>query len=80
MRLQPFHPPWWNNTPARSNFWLGRYDEALQAVNVSFEREPQLVYSLVDRTTIMSGMGRMEEAKLAAEEFIRRSPNYTIDI
>ncbi len=79
LKLQPFYQAWWQNIVAMSNFWLGNYDTALEAIEIVYARTPDHNFTLVYKTVILGAMGRTEAARAAGEDLLNRQPDFTID-
>jgi TolB-like protein/class 3 adenylate cyclase len=77
MKLDPFHPTWFNFPIAADHFDKGEYEAALTAarkINIRGAFWPQIYLA-----TIYGALGRQSEARSAVEELLRVYPGFTIE-
>jgi adenylate cyclase len=76
VKLDPFHPTWFNFPIAQYHFDKGEYEEALAAarkINIPGYFWPQIYLA-----AIYGELGRKDEARSAVEELLRLYPGFTI--
>ena len=78
MRLSPYYPDYmvWMLGMARTE--AGQYEEAVQILKSSLERNPNHFLPYVRLAAALSEMGREAEARAAAAQILRINPNFTI--
>jgi TolB-like protein len=77
MKLDPFHPTWFNFPIATYHFDKGEYEEALAAarkINI-----PGYFWPQIHLAAIYGALGRQSEARSAVEELLRLYPGFTIE-
>jgi TolB-like protein/class 3 adenylate cyclase/Flp pilus assembly protein TadD len=77
MKLDPFHPTWFNLPIAAHHFDKGEYEEALVAarkINIPGSFWPQ-----IHLAAIYGELGRLSEARSAVEELLRIYPGFTTE-
>jgi adenylate cyclase len=77
VRLDPFHPTWFNFPIADYHFRRGEYADALVAarkINIPGYFWPQIYLS-----AIYGELGRKDEARAAVEQLLRLYPGFTTD-
>ncbi len=75
MRLNPIYPDWYLWDLGWVYYFMGRYEEALAEMN----RMKEVPYK-AHRTfaAIYAQLGRIEEAKASAAEYLKHDPDYTM--
>jgi tetratricopeptide (TPR) repeat protein len=77
VKLDPFHPTWFNFPIAMSHFDKGEYEEALAAarkINIPGYFMPQIYLA-----AIYGELGRQSEARSALKELLRLYPGFTTE-
>jgi hypothetical protein len=77
MKLDPFHPTWFNFSIAHYHFDKGEYEAALAAarkINIPGHFWPQIYLA-----AIYGALGSQSEARAAVEELRRIYPGFTIE-
>lgn len=77
IRLNPRHLPWHASQFSYAYFNAGRYDDALHMIERRTPDQWSRGFS-VRRAAVFAALGRMEEAKAAVAETLRRYPDITI--
>ena len=73
VKLDPFHPTWFNFPIAQYHFDKGEYEEALR-INIPGYFWPQIYLA-----AIYAELGRLTEAGSAVEELVRVYPDFTVE-
>jgi tetratricopeptide (TPR) repeat protein len=74
VRLNPFHPPWYNAHFGIAFYSLGRFDEAAQALR----RLPDPgTWSLARLAACYGQLGKSAEAQVAVAEILRLQPDFS---
>ncbi|MEZ5818594.1 MAG: winged helix-turn-helix domain-containing tetratricopeptide repeat protein [Hyphomicrobiaceae bacterium] len=78
LRLSPFDP--WafaaHDAQAMSHFFLGRYEQAAAAAYKSNQANPAHSITYVQLAAALSKLGRLDEARAAAERVLQLQPNF----
>ncbi|GAG48294.1 unnamed protein product, partial [marine sediment metagenome] len=77
MKLDPFHPTWFNFTPAYYHFQRREYEEALAAARKI--DTPGVFWTPAYLAAIYGELGREREARSALEELLRLYPGFTAE-
>jgi adenylate cyclase len=76
MALNPYHPEWYWLSLSMNLFEARRYDEALAASQkATAGKRP---WHLAREAACLAQLGRMDEARAAAEEVLRMQPDFSI--
>jgi adenylate cyclase len=78
MRLDPFHSFNYIYLLGKANFFVGRYDEAIELIRSASALKPASRPPLVLLAAVAALTGRQEEAHRAATEVLRIQPDFTI--
>jgi len=78
MRLAPSYPTWFLNCLGQSYFLVGRYEEAIVAYKKHLEREPHRIDLCPWLVVINSAMGNEKQARIEAEELLKKWPTFTL--
>jgi adenylate cyclase len=82
MRLSPYYPASFLSALSGSNFFAGRYEDALAAGELLLARAQKGEYSpfLAHRTLARAyiGLGQNQKARAHAEEMLKINPNYSL--
>ena len=78
MRLSPIYPDWFLSELARAYFLTGRYDEAIDALQLRLQRDPNSGEALILLAASESAAGRLDDAKDALGKFLEPRPTYTL--
>ena len=78
MRLSPIYPDWFLSELARAYFLTGRYDEAIDALQLRLQRDPNSGEALILLAASESAAGRLDDAKDALGKFLEPRPSYTL--
>lgn len=78
MRVCPLYRAGFLRALGAAYRFTGHLEEAVQAFRESIKREPSYLASHVNLTSTLGELGRIEEAKEAAREVLRWSPNFSI--
>ncbi len=76
-RIDPKFGPYLNAL-GRSNFMLGRYEESIEAYEISASQGHVGIPMLISWIVELNVLGRTEEAKAKAEELLRYRPEFSI--
>jgi len=79
LRLNPYPPSWWIRQLGLSNFFAGRYEEAIAAYKKSLNVSPKDPLTHQHLTTAYSWAGRHEEALTQAAEILRMNPKFSVE-
>ena len=75
MRLNPYHPEWYWVTLGNMFYFAHRYEDALEA----YKHRTDPGYWVLARIAACYGqLGRMEQARAAADEVLRRKPGFAV--
>jgi len=77
VKLDPFHPTWFNFPIARYHFDKGEYEEALAAARKI--NNPGSFWPQIYLAAIYGELGRQSEARAALEELLRLYPGFTTE-
>jgi adenylate cyclase len=80
MRLNPHYPVWYQDILGWAFHLMGKYEEALEALQRALLRDPDLFSTHIILATIHSMAGRFEEARAEVAEIKRLSPDYTLEM
>ena len=78
MRLDPHYPPTYLFFLGYGYYAMGRYDEAISALQRSLARNPDHFSPHRTLAVIYSELGRMAEARAEVTEMLRISPNVSL--
>jgi adenylate cyclase len=78
MRLDPHYPPTYLFFLGYGYYAMGRYDEAIEALQRSLARNPDHFSPHRTLAVIFSELGRIEEAQAEVAEMLRISPNASL--
>ena len=78
MRLSPIYPGWYSSELARAYFLMGRYDQAVEALQRRLRGEPNSGEALVLLAASESAAGRLDRAKAALDRFLAPRAHYTL--
>jgi TolB-like protein/DNA-binding winged helix-turn-helix (wHTH) protein/tetratricopeptide (TPR) repeat protein len=78
MRLDPFHSSNYIYLLGKANFFVGRYDEAIELIRSASALKPSSRPPRVLLAAVAGLTGRQEEAHTAAAEVLRIQPDFTI--
>ncbi|HSA80659.1 MAG TPA: tetratricopeptide repeat protein, partial [Geminicoccaceae bacterium] len=78
-RLDPHHPPSYRHFAAQALFALGRFEDAVRALQERLARQPHSDVSHVLLAACYGHLGRAEEARAEWEEALRVNPDYSIE-
>jgi adenylate cyclase len=76
VKLDPFHPSWFNFPIARDHFERGEYEEAFTAARKS--EMPGYVRTHVLLAAICAELGRREDARKALEQLLSLDPGFNL--
>jgi adenylate cyclase len=76
MRLNPHHPNWYHWSLGWVLYEAGQYEEALVALK---KLNPFLNPARRSLAAVYVRLGRIEEAKAEAEEFLKKEPDYSLE-
>jgi TolB-like protein/Flp pilus assembly protein TadD len=81
MRLSPRDPFkfWWLHYRANADFVVERYDEAAEWARKSLQINPDFPSGHRMLASSYGGMGRIDEARVALDEFLRLVPGQTVE-
>jgi len=79
LRLNPYPPSWWIRQLGLSNFFAGRYEEAIAAYKKSLNVSPKDPLTHQHLTTAYSWAGRHDEALTQAAEILRMNPKFSVE-
>ena len=81
MRLSPFYPAWYLSVMSLAFYDAGRFEESIAANEEYLRRQQEglrhLAYLI--RALAYNGMGQEAEAREAAQEVLRRKPDFTLE-
>jgi tetratricopeptide (TPR) repeat protein len=78
MRLSPIYPDWFLSELARAYFLMGRYEEAIEALQRRLQHDPNSGEALILLAASESAAGRLDKAKAALDKFLAPRPAYTL--
>jgi TolB-like protein/DNA-binding winged helix-turn-helix (wHTH) protein len=78
MRLSPIYPDWFLSELARAYFLLGRYEQAIEALQRRLQHDPNSGEALILLAASESAAGRLDNAKTALDKFLAPRPAYTL--
>jgi adenylate cyclase len=78
MRLSPIYPDWFLSELARAYFLMGRYEEAIEALQRRLQHDPNSGEALILLAASESASGRLDKAKAALDKFLAPRPAYTL--
>jgi TolB-like protein/class 3 adenylate cyclase/tetratricopeptide (TPR) repeat protein len=78
IRLNPRYLPWQAKPFSRAYFMAGRYEDALHML-ARLSPDKWSTHVAVLRAAVFAGLGRMEEARVAVAEALKRYPELTIE-
>ncbi len=78
MRLSPYYPDWYRWTLGRVYRLMGRYDEAIAALQIRTRSGPESLVPLVELAAAYSQAGRIAEAEATAAEVLRIDPKFSV--
>ena len=79
MRLNPYYEDYFLECLGDAYFFLGQYEESLNAYKKLLSRNPKYGYNHIKLAMVYSELGREEEASLHATEALRSNPNFSIE-
>lgn len=77
-RSAPLHPASLLWTLAQGQLLAGHYEDAIHSARRASVRAPDRVLPYIQLTIAYSALGRMEEARAAADEVLRIDPKFTV--
>ncbi|MBI3797659.1 MAG: adenylate/guanylate cyclase domain-containing protein, partial [Deltaproteobacteria bacterium] len=80
MRLDPHYPPHYLNILGFAYLMMGRYEDAIAPLKKALSRHPDLLQAHANLAVVYSELGREEEARAEAAEFLRLSPNFSLEM
>jgi adenylate cyclase len=80
MRLNPRYPPSYLFTLGLAYRLTGQYEEAVEALQKTLARNPNILWAHLHLAATYSEMGREEEAQAEAAEVLRISPNFSPEV
>jgi adenylate cyclase len=78
VRLDPFHPPNYLEWLADAYFFLGRYDDCIEAVERGVALDPNFVALHVVGAQCYAAFDDEEKARDAAAKILRANPRFTL--
>jgi TolB-like protein/tetratricopeptide (TPR) repeat protein len=78
MRLAPFYPAWFLHCLGQAYFLEGRYEEAIVAYKKLLERDPERIDLYPWLVVINSAWGREKQARIWADEILKKSPAFSL--
>ncbi len=78
MRLSPYYPDWYRWTLGRVYRLMGRYEEAIAALQIRTRSGPDSLVPLVELVATYSQAGRLADAEAAAAEVLRIDPKFSV--
>ena len=79
MRLNPMYPTEYLWNLGHAYYLMGRIEEAVETLNRARDRSPEYIPVIAYLAASYAELGRMEEARTQAAQFIRLSPRTSID-
>ena len=79
MRLSPTHPWWVPHAYGVTLHLLGRKEEAVQSLQKAIVLNPEHVLPQAFLAAVYTDLGRLDEAKAAAAEVVRRDPKFSVN-
>ena len=79
MRLAPVYPSYYPAVLSAAYFGSSRFEEALDAANISIEADPNNLDALLLIIAANAALGRLELAKEAARKVMILKPDFTIE-
>ncbi len=79
MRLNPLYPPLYEWTLGHAHFLVGEYEQAIAALRRVLDRSHGFHPAHIYLALSLGQLGRIDEAKAEAAEFIRVTPNMSWD-
>ncbi len=80
MRLNPYYPATYLSMLGQASRLTGQYEEGIAAYQRALSRNPNFLPAHLGRAIIFSESGREGEARAAAAEILRVSPNYSLEV
>lgn len=78
LSLDPFHPPFWRATLGRALVLAGHSEEAIEELERSRAEAPDYRPCYSSLVVAYVETGRVEAARIAAKEFLRLRPGFTV--
>ncbi|MBT8368506.1 MAG: hypothetical protein KJP23_27755, partial [Deltaproteobacteria bacterium] len=78
MRLNPIPPSWYIVTRTAMYRNIKNYDEALIWAEKAVKRQPLNFFARINRCSVYSLSGRIEEARLEADEVMKLNPKFSL--
>ncbi|MGD8332877.1 MAG: tetratricopeptide repeat protein [Desulfobacterales bacterium] len=78
MRLNPIPPNWYIVTRTAMYRNIKNYNEALIWAEKAVKRQPRNFFARINRCSVYSLTGRMEEARLEADEVMKLNPKFSL--
>jgi len=78
MRLNPFPPIWYQIQRTAMHRNIKDYKEALAWAEKTAKRQPQNFFARINLCSVYSLLGRMEEARLEANEIMKLDPKFSL--
>jgi adenylate cyclase len=79
MRLAPVYPSYYPAVLSAAYFGSSRFEEALEAANISIEADTNNLDALLLIVAANAALGRLELAKEAARKVMILKPDFTIE-
>lgn len=79
MRLNPFPEAYQLTYLGFANYFLGRYEDAIEVYNKALRRSPDDLFAHIWLTAAYMALGHEEEARHQAEELIRLDPAFSLE-
>jgi adenylate cyclase len=79
MRLNPQYPTWYLWNLGHAYYLTGRYEEAIATLKRTVIRNPDFMPAHAYLSTIYVELGREEEAEAEGDEFVRLSPQLSLE-
>ncbi len=79
MRLSPTHPWWVPHAYGVTLHLLGRKEEAVQSLQKAIVLNPEHVLPQAFLAAVYTDLGRLDEARAAAAEVVRRDPKFSVN-
>ena len=79
MRLNPMYPTEYLWNLGHAYYMMGRIEEAVETLNRARDRSPEYIPVIAYLAASYAELGRMEEARTQAAQFIRLSPRIPLD-
>jgi adenylate cyclase len=80
MRLNPHSPVWYLDALGWRYYGVGRSEEAIAAFKRALARSPNAPSARLGLTAAYGALGREAEARTEAAEFLRLTPNFSLEV